>query len=154
MRIREAKQEDCAALDALLTKLIRDEVRYDPNLCESFTVENNYARQLEQKGCKAFLAEENGAVVGYVYGYVFDIPQMFRRPVAVLDALYVEEAFRCRGIARQLLEAFRRFAEERHAGAVELKVLSENAGAVRLYEAMGFSENKKYMTCPLPDTQE
>ena len=41
MQIREAKKEDCGALDALLSKLIRDEVQYDPNLCESFTVENN-----------------------------------------------------------------------------------------------------------------
>ena len=153
MQIREAKKEDCGALDALLSKLIRDEVQYDPNLCESFTGENNYARQLEQEDRKAFVAEENGEIVGYVYGYVFDIPKMCRRPVAVLDALYVEEAFRNRGIARLLLREFLRFAEAQHAGVIELKVLSENAQAVRLYESMGFSERKKYMTCLLPDTQ-
>ena len=56
--------------------------------------------------------------MGYLYGFLYQIPGMMLRPVAIMDALYVEEAYRGQGIARELFQRFREFAEEGHAGRI------------------------------------
>ena len=43
MNIREATKNDCVHMDALLTKLIRYEARFDPNLSPEVVIEDNYA---------------------------------------------------------------------------------------------------------------
>lgn len=102
MVIRKAMKSDGAALDALLTKLIRDETRYDSNLSPEVVIKDNYAQRIEEEGSSAFVAEEDGNIVGYLYGFLYQIPGMMLRPVAIMDALYVEEAYRGQGIAREL----------------------------------------------------
>lgn len=41
MNIREATKNDCVHMDALLTKLIRYEARFDPNLSPEVVIEDN-----------------------------------------------------------------------------------------------------------------
>lgn len=149
MIIREANRGDCAKLDELLKKLIRCEAEYDRNLNPDCNVENNYDERLDWPGHKAFVAEEGEKIVGFIYGFAFTIPGMYAEPIAIADALYVEEAYRNKGIAGMLLREFRNFSTEQGACRVELKVMSENKRAIRAYEAFGFSETKKYMALAL-----
>lgn len=149
MHIRQAQAKDGAAMDALLTELIRFEAQFDANMDPTLTVADNYARLLDQEDCVAFVAEENGEILGYLYGLVYEIPGMLHRPVARLDALYVEEAHRGRGVGKALCRAFADLAAERGAVKMELKVFCRNAPALGLYEALGFRETKKYMERPL-----
>ncbi len=149
MIIREAGQRDCAQMDRLLTELIRDEAQYDANLDPGYLVSGNYAAQIGQEGHRAFVAEEDGRTVGFIYGFVCRVPGMHLRPIAVLDALFVGEAYRRRGVAGRLIAAFRSFAEESGAGSVELKVLSDNEKALKLYEKLGFRETKRYLALEL-----
>jgi len=88
-------------------------------------------------------------VVGYLYGLVYELPGMLYRPVARLDALYVQEAHRGKGAGKALCRAFAALAAERGAVKMELKVFCRNAPALGLYEALGFRETKKYMERPL-----
>ena len=85
MVIRKAMKSDGAALDALLTKLIRDETRYDSNLSPEVVIKDNYAQRIEEEGSSAFVAEEDGNIVGYLYGFLYQIPGMMLRPVATKD---------------------------------------------------------------------
>ena len=145
MTIRAAARSDCAKLDALLTKLIRYESQYDKNLNPGYVVENNYSERLDWPGHRAYVAESDGEIVGFVYGFAFPIPGMYLKPIAIVDALFVEENHRNKGVAAGLLREFISFAKEQNACSVELKVMSENMEAVHFYEALGFSENRKYM---------
>lgn len=145
MHIRQAQAKDGAAMDALLTELIRFEAQFDANMDPTLTVADNYARLLDEEDCVAFVAEEDGRVVGYLYGLVYELPGMLYRSVARLDALYVQEAHRGKGAGKALCRAFAALAAERGAVKMELKVFCRNAPALRLYEALGFRETKKYM---------
>lgn len=149
MTIREAETKDCGRMDELLTELIRYEARFDPNLNPSCDIKDNYAERLGLEGHKAFVAEADGRIVGFLYGFLYRIPDVWRYPVAILDSLYVEEAYRGNGIAKELFHAFRAFAAAHKAGRMELKVMSQNSGAIALYEQLGFYEAKKYMELPL-----
>ena len=149
MTVREANKNDCEIMDGLLTELIRYETRYDSNLSHGYTVKNNYAERLEWHGHKAFIAEENGEAAGFIYGFVYIIPGMYVSPVAIVDAFYVREEFRGRGIGRELFSEFKKFAAAENAARIELKVMSENDKALALYGSLGFRETKKYMALEL-----
>jgi len=149
MKLRDATPADAARLDALLTKLIHYEAQYDSNFIDSYIVTDNYLDRIGMEGHKLLLIEDEGEIVAFVYGFLYEIPGMLAKPIAILDALYVEEAYRRKGCAAQLISAFKVFAAESGACRVELKVLSNNENALRLYEKLSFKETKKYMAMEL-----
>ena len=81
----------------------------------------------------------------------YRIPQVLLQPIAIVDALYVEEGYRGKGIAKDLFRRFQEFASVCGAASIELKVMSRNRDALRLYASMGFCETKKYMALPLSE---
>ena len=145
MKIRDAEPKDAAQLDALLTKLIRDETQYDSNLNGECTVTDNYCTRIGLEGHKLLLVEENGEIAGYLYGFVYQIPNITLHPTAVLDALFVDEKYREKGFASALITEFQKFAAENRACRIELKVVSDNKAALALYRKHNFTEAKKYM---------
>lgn len=149
MKLRDATPADAARLDALLTKLIRYEAQYDSNFIDSYVVTDNYLDRIGLEDHKLLLIEDEGEIVAFLYGFLYEIPGMFAKPIAILDALYVEKAYRRKGCAAQLISAFKAFAAESGACRVELKVLSRNETALRLYEKLSFKETKKYMAMDL-----
>ena len=144
MNIRLAQMEDAAVLDGLLTRLIRYEHRYDGNLNPHYTVTDNYANLLGREDCRIWLAEENETACGFLCAIVYDFP-VYVKPVVVLDALYVCEEYRRRGVATALMAELKRYAVSVGAHAIELKVYSSNAQALALYSNSGFLETKKYL---------
>lgn len=44
------------------------------------------------EGHKLLLIEDEGEIVAFLYGFLYEIPGMLAKPIAILDALYVEEA--------------------------------------------------------------
>ena len=149
MKLRDATLADAARLDELLTKLIHDEAQYNSNLNGSYVVTDNYLDRIGLEGHKLLLIEDEGEIVAFLYGFLYEIPGMLAKPIAILDALYVEEVCRQRGYAAQLISAFKTFAAESGACRIELKVLSNNETALRLYKKLSFKETKKYMAMDL-----
>lgn len=149
MKLRDATPADAARLDALLTKLIRYEAQYDSNFIDSYVVIDNYLDRIGLEDHKLLLIEDERELVAFLYGFLYEIPGMFAKPIAILDALYVEKAYRRKGCAAQLISAFKSFAAESGACRIELKVLSNNETALRLYEKLSFKETKKYMAMDL-----
>lgn len=149
MKMRDAKAEDTSRLDALLSKLICDESQYDGNLNQECEVKDNYCGRIGLDGHKLLLIEDNEEVVGYLYGFIYHIPGIYKAPIAIIDALFVEEAHRRKGYASMLISEFKKFAGENGVCRIELKVMSDNMPALSLYEKLSFSETKKYMKMEL-----
>ena len=89
MKLRNATTADAARLDTLLTRLIHDEVQYDSNLNGSYVVTDNYRDRIGLEGHKLLLIEDGGEIVAFLYGFLYEIPGMLAKPIAILDALYI-----------------------------------------------------------------
>lgn len=86
---------------------------------------------------RIFLAEIDGLAVGFLALWLFPIicaPD----PYAEVVELFVEEAYRRRGIGRALLEAAIEVARLEGASALKLNTGFRNNAAQRLYFALGF----------------
>jgi len=149
MIIRDAEIADVDELDRLLTLLIRDESKYDVNLNNTCMITDNYCSRIGLDGHKILVAEENGQIAGFLYGFIYHIPNITLQAAAILDALYIVDKYRGKGCATALITQFKHFAKENNACRIELKVFSENGQALKLYEKLSFREEKKYMYAEL-----
>lgn len=94
-----------------------------------------------------FVAERDGAVVGYVFGGIEGADYMaLRGPAAVLYDLIVDPAHRREGVGAALLNAA--FAEIKKRGAprVLLFTADKNHGAQSLFKRVGFRRTMIEMT--------
>ena len=87
----------------------------------------------------AFVAEVQGAVVGYVLGAIVDLtPDLFEHEdVGFIADIYVEPQHRRRGIARQLFHAICDWFAAQGVRQIEWQVAVANSDARRFWEAVG-----------------
>lgn len=93
------------------------------------------------EGMRLFLAEQDGAVVGYALARPVDRqanPYMRRRFFFHVEEICVDEAFQRQGVGRALMDAVRREAEAAGCPRVVLDVWTFNENARRFYESIGF----------------
>lgn len=149
--IREMRSEDLEPTARLAAMLVRQHHAFDPRRFMVIEpVEQGYrwflGTQLEEKDALLLVAEVEGAVVGYLYGAIEprDWAMLLDAHGAIHD-VYVDEAWRGRGIARQLLkEALRRLDER--APRVVLYSATHNTSAQRLFASLGFRPTMVEMT--------
>jgi ribosomal protein S18 acetylase RimI-like enzyme len=131
--IRPAEPNDADAVLALMAGLGRPEVARDPG--EQAEI---FRAHLEHPNAEIYVAELDGAIAGAV--------SLWFRPrlnwttlEAWVPDLYVDQAFRRRGAARELLDACVRAARERGCHRLILESGHERAAAHQLYESYGFT---------------
>ena len=142
MNFRLANINDCDQLDNLLTKLIEDERKYDKSIEKDFKVSNFYKNCIIKNNNLIYLCEVDNSIVGYIY-LIID------KDKAKIDALYVEEEYRNRGIASKLLDYAITHFKKNNIKEVEINVLSNNIAAKKLYEKKGFYTFKETMKVEL-----
>jgi GNAT superfamily N-acetyltransferase len=102
-----------------------------------------YARSLRDRlndsHTKVFVAEEDGRLVGYVLGVVVDLlPEMFEQEAGgFLADIFVEEAYRGRGIGRGLVEALVDWFREKGLQHYEWHVAATNYPALAFWAQVG-----------------
>jgi len=133
--IRPARPEDAEALIGMMRALAAFE-GYLPRF--RVTARDLHVRAFGPGAqCGILVAQgEGGQLAGYavwlVQAFTYDL-----RPNLTLKELFVDPAYRGRGIAADLLAGLRREAERIDAGQITWLVLPTNEAAKRLYRRFG-----------------
>src|SRR5215211_3609226 len=92
-----------------------------------------------------FLAAAGDQMVGFISGELRQgSPTFLPRTWASVDDVFVEPAYRNRGMGRALLQSVRDWAHERGADGISLQVAAANARGRKFYEDLGFREISVY----------
>ena len=134
--INEEMAKEC---DILLTKLVQSERKYDKNIKENFVVTNNYVNLYNKDNNILYISCDNEKPVGFIYGYIkYEQSNFVFDSVAQIDALYVLDNYRNKGIGKKLIDKFYEWCEENNIKIVEISVFKNNTNAYNLYEKLGY----------------
>ena len=145
MKIRKATYDDVETLNHLLTLLIRDERQYNSAINENFTVINMYENYIEDLSRLIIVAEKEGKIAGYLYGYLLPTDDSYKYKVSKLDALYVNSEYRQSGVATALIQYFKEWSKSNHVKSIEVGVCSNNQKAKNLYTKQNFETQMETM---------
>lgn len=143
MNIRKADTSDLPAMSSMIARL--------------FSIESDFAidRAKQERGLRALLDSEHAAVfvafedspanaIGMVTVQL-TISTAEGGFSALIEDLFVGEAFRGRGLATALIHAAEDWCRSRGASRVQLLADYTNEGALKFYDHMGFAETKMRM---------
>lgn len=133
--IRPGREEDLPAILAIYNDAILHTTaiyRYRP---VTLAERREWFASQRRQGFPLLVDEEEGCAVGFATFGPFRPYPAYKYTVE--HSVYVDRAFRERGIGRRLMEALIREADGSYAGMVA-GIDSENAGSIRLHERLGF----------------
>ena len=125
MVYRNAKISDSDKLDNLLTMLIEDEKKYDHDV-ELIKVKDFYINYINDNTKYFIVVEENNDIIAYTYLIKQD-------DNLKIDALYVKEDYRNKGIATSILNKVMEYAKLNNFESISINVLENNIKAKNLY---------------------
>jgi ribosomal protein S18 acetylase RimI-like enzyme len=153
IEVRRATRDDLPALGRLGAMLMRTHYAFDAHrfLSPGDTPEEGYAwflsTQLAQDDVAVFVADQDGATVGYVYVGIEALSWKELRPEAgFIHDIAVDERARRTGIAGLLMDAAIEWLRQRGAARVMLWTAEQNLAAQRLFAALGFRRTMIEMT--------
>ena len=152
IKIRKAKITDVQNIIDLAAKVSHSSIpptrTIDIKLVEQFR-RNDLAALvtlLELPHIGIFIAEdEKNMFLGHLLGYTGDVESVTGERQGWIFDLAVKEAFRGRGVAKELVNHFTEFVKSAGLEYIGLLVTSENKEAVGLYTKLGFIEERKRM---------
>lgn len=131
--------KDAKVCDGLLTKLILNESEYDKLLPKNFVVQDYFQNVIK---------DEKNILLGYVVdkqiiGYTF-LKNIIKDENTgyLIDGLYIEETYRRKGYAKELLEYSLNLLKKENPAFIEINVLYANKIARNLYKSLGFQDFK------------
>jgi len=140
--IRRANINDSSKLNELLTKLIKDEKKYDNNINENYVVNSYYEYIIPKEHNIILIAESSNKIIGYLYGYIIDDGSTVINKVAKMDALFIEEEYRHFGIGSSLINEFKKIIKKENIKYIEVSVCNDNKDAISVYKNNGFNKIK------------
>ena len=131
--------KDAKICDGLLTKLILNESEYDKLLPKNFVVQDYFQNVIK---------DEKNILLGYIVdkkiiGYTF-LKKIIKDENTgyLIDGLYIEETYRHKGYAKELLEYSLNLLKKENPAFIEINVLYANKIARNLYKSLGFQDFK------------
>ena len=131
--------KDAKVCDGLLTKLILNESEYDKLLPKNFVVQDYFQNVIK---------DEKNILLGYIVdkqiiGYTF-LKNIIKNENTgyLIDGLYIEETYRHKGYAKELLEYSLNLLKKENPVFIEINVLYANKIARNLYKSLGFQDLK------------
>ncbi|MDO4155882.1 MAG: GNAT family N-acetyltransferase [Oscillospiraceae bacterium] len=144
MIIRSATPDDAEIVCQMIHKLADFEGLSAS--CE-LTAEIVHRMLQEKNGLFALLAEtENKTTIGLAAYFFIPLAILSGRTVLYLEDLWVEPAFRGKGIATKLFQHLEQIAKKQHCLRMEWKCLQQNTPAIAFYQAMHGNISDTWMT--------
>jgi GNAT superfamily N-acetyltransferase len=144
MKIRSATESDLAVLATLNRDVQELHVSFRPSVFKStdtHDMTNGLADLLHNDNFRTFLAEEDGAGVGYAIVKIrrraADAFKHARNSILIIQ-IAVAPAYRRKGVASALLDHIRSFAQSSEIERLEVDVYSVNKDARAFYASQGF----------------
>jgi ribosomal protein S18 acetylase RimI-like enzyme len=137
---------DYAALRACFVELQAWERSFEPGLPAPEEAADPYLAEVfsccEKSSGRIFLAEEDGAIAGFVCVLAKVLPSAddAAEPYAYVSDLVVRAAHRGRGAGRELMARAESFARESGAKQLRVGVLARNEASHAFYRAGGFRD--------------
>lgn len=139
MIIRIIEEKDAKVCDELLTKLIRDESKYDKLISKDFKVQDYF---------KNVIKDRNNILLGYIidnqiigYTYLKYLANDNKKGY-LIDGLYILENYRGQGYAKKILKYALNLLENKSLDFIDINVLGANEKARNLYKLLGFKDFK------------
>ena len=155
MNIRFAREDELEQVNQLRRQVNDVHVQGRPDIFKpGFPMElQNYLYEIYQDPNKDILvAEREGKLLGFAcLQYVIrpENPFMKERRYLDVDEFCVSEGCQRQGIGKQMMQKIQALAREKGFSKIELNMWEFNQGALKFYEAIGFSTYRRYMEMPL-----
>ena len=153
VHVRRAARADLPALGRLGAHLMRVHYEFDQRrfVAPAGNPATGYAHflgtQIDADDAVVFVAERNGAAVGYVYAGIEPFSwKELRDTAGFVHDVVVDEAERRTGVAGALMEAAIAWVREQGVRSVMLWTAAPNERAQRLFEGLGFRRTMIEMT--------
>lgn len=141
MIVRPVKREEVDIIGNLWFEL----VSYHRDLSDAMPIPaddgaERYAARIrwsvDDNHVQTFVAEQDGEIVGYVYGTVVDLlPEMFKDERAgIVGDIYVIESQRGAGVGTALMQAMKDWFKVRNVSHYEWYVAAMNEQGIRFWE--------------------
>ena len=124
--------EDANKCDKLLNKLVLDERKYDNSISEDAKILNYFKYMIRQKYNFLLGYYIDNNIVGYAFIKGID------KETTLLDGLYVEEEYRNKGIATELIKTAFETCKNNKIKFLDVNVMYQNKEAQSLYNKLGF----------------
>jgi GNAT superfamily N-acetyltransferase len=147
--IRPGRRDDAAEAARLWMRSAEEHTAHDRVYETAPGAEKTMRRFLSDVGNSGysflFVAAAGDRTVGFISGELRQgSPTFLPRTWASVDDVFVEPAYRSRGMGRALLQSVRDWAQERGADGISLQVAAANARGRKFYEDLGFREVSVY----------
>jgi len=141
---------DLDTLERFQQGIVSAERPFDPLLRDSGVRYYDIAAMLADPAVHVLMAEADGLPIGCAFARI-DVPKPWLRHTreAYLGLMFVEPAWRGRGVNARLLSALAQWCREQDVSELRLDVYAENASAVRAYHKAGFSPSMVEMRMTL-----
>lgn len=151
--IRKAIHNDIPAI----AQLYREQFREMAKLISDFIKEGDQSTEfieniISSEECDILVYEDNGNVVGFILLQAKERPDfdfMLPGKYCYIMDIIVTESHRNKGFATALMNSAKDWAKEQSCNLINLDVLVNNHGAIKLYEKLGFIPKAQEMYCKL-----
>lgn len=141
-QIRPAELADIGTIGDIYAELFTHMHTLQPGYYLQARQDESFIKtMIESDQASLFVAEQDNRVLGFIIVQQQQTPTyncIAPHDFAYVIDLVVTESARGMGIGKQLMQAAQEWAQVRGLDYIELGALSNNTGAIKLYEQLGF----------------
>jgi ribosomal protein S18 acetylase RimI-like enzyme len=149
MKIRKAIISDFEELLRLNKELFDFEEqfghKYNLEWTYSDVGKNYFKGRLENERSIFYVAEENELLIGYILGYISNLPYRRINPICEIENMFVEEKYRGSGIGSDLIKRVREDAINQSVKVLRVGTISQNDPAISFYKKNKFTEVNTFL---------